>query len=320
MLFLQLEKGNMKILITGGAGFIGSHLAEALLKAKHEVHIIDNLYSGFRDNVPADAVFYEYDISSPETQALIAEERYSVIFHQAAQLDVRKSVSDPTFDAHVNIIGTINLLESAVKAGTEKFIFASSGGTVYGEQDFFPAEENHPLRPVAPYGISKASVEMYLHFYQMAYGLNYVTLRYGNVYGPRQSPHGEAGVIAIFADKMLNNTQPTINGTGLQTRDYIYVKDVVYANLAALQCEKSGIYNIGTGIETNVVQIFDLINQQLGQTFERQFGEAKKGEQFRSVISPKKAWLELGWIPQYPLEKGMKETIDWFKNKHSQAT
>lgn len=306
----------MKILVTGGAGFIGSHLADALILARHEVHVVDNLYSGFEDNIPANAVFHPLDIRSSEAHDLLIREKYDIIIHQAAQLDVRKSVADPVFDAQINIVGTLNLLEGARLAGTQQIIFASSGGTVYGEQDAFPADETHAIRPISPYGIAKATVEMYLHYYFVQYGLKYISLRYANVYGPRQSPHGEAGVVAIFADKILNKTQPHINGTGLQTRDYVYIKDVVKANLAAINAEKSGCYNIGTGIETSVVQLFDAINEQLKGGFEKQFAPAKSGEQFRSVITPKKAYLDLGWIPEFPLAKGIQETMRWFKDQH----
>lgn len=305
----------MKILITGGAGFIGSWLAEALLERGHETFIIDDLSTGFAANLPTGATFLQADICDSAALQWALEVRPEVVFHQAAQLDVRKSVADPVFDAKVNVVGTLGLLETCVKAGVRKVIFASSGGTVYGEPESLPTDESHPLRPLSPYGIAKASAEMYLEYYRVQYGLNYVALRYGNVYGPRQNPHGEAGVIAIFAQKLLAGQQPTINGTGEQTRDYVHVSDVVAANLAALEHAGSGVFNIGTGAETNVVQLFDRLNELAGGPFGRIFGPAKPGEQRRCALDCVLAERELGWRPRVSLHEGLADTFAWFRER-----
>jgi UDP-glucose 4-epimerase len=307
----------MNVLVSGGAGFIGSWLAEALLDRGHSVWIVDDLSTGFRHNVPAAAHFLEADLCSSEAQDWIRAARPEVVFHQAAQLDVRKSVADPVFDARVNILGTLYLLESCVATGVRQFIFASSGGTVYGEPEAIPVPENHPICPVSPYGIAKASVEMYLDYYQQQYGLTTCSLRYGNVYGPRQNPHGEAGVVAIFAQKLLAGQQPVINGTGEQTRDYVYVHDVVAANLAAFDRSACGAFNIGTGIETNVVQIFEHLNALAGYPVERVHGPAKAGEQQRVALDCALASRELGWHAEVDLESGLRETFAWFQRYHT---
>ncbi len=224
----------MKILVTGGAGFIASHIADAFIEEGHSVHILDNLSSGFEKNINPKASFIKADIRDKSLSKIFEKEKFDVINHHAAQMDVRRSVADPAFDAEINILGTINLLQNAVKYKVSKFMFASTGGAIYGEQEYFPADEKHPTAPLSPYGISKLSVEKYLFFYKAQYDLNYSILRYANIYGPRQNPHGEAGVVAIFSKKLLNGEQPVINGEGKQTRDYTFVKDVVKANLLAL--------------------------------------------------------------------------------------
>lgn len=307
----------MKILITGGAGFIGSQIAEAYLQAGHEVHIMDNLATGKRENIPASARFIEMDITDPAVADVLAEERYEVISHHAAQIDVRKSVADPMFDARVNILGGINLVENGLKHGLKKVIFASSGGTVYGEQHTFPATEQHSCKPISPYGIAKLSFEQYLYYYHTCFGLDYAALRYANVYGPRQNPHGEAGVVAIFISKILSGVQAMINGDGLQTRDYVFVEDLVRANVLALGNIPTGAYNIGTAIETNVVEVFDAVNAALGNRFERKHAEAKTGEQKRSVLDYGHTKSILGWQPEIDFEAGIAKTVAWFQAKHS---
>lgn len=306
----------MKILATGGAGFIASHVVDALIEKRHEIIVVDNLYCGFEKNINPKAKFHKLDIGDPEIQNLVAEFKPEVVIHHAAQMDVRKSVSDPMFDATTNVIGSLNLLEACRKNGVRKFMFSSTGGAIYGEQDYFPADEEHPLRPLSPYGITKLCLEKYLFYYKEVFGLEHVILRYGNIYGPRQNPHGEAGVIAIFIKKILAGEQPVINGPGTQTRDYTYVGDVVQANLLALDYKKSGIFNVGTGIETDVNRLFTVINQALGNPAKEIHAEAKAGEQQRSVLSTRKISEELGWSQKMSLEEGLKITVEWFKSHH----
>ncbi len=306
----------MKILITGGAGFIGSNIADSYLELGHEVVIVDNLVTGRRENVPEKATFYEMDICDEGIKEVFDKERPDIVNHHAAQMDVRKSVEDPIYDATVNVLGGLNILQNCVRTGVKKFIFASTGGAIYGEQDYFPADENHPLRPLSPYGITKLTTEKYLYFYNQTHGLTYTVLRYANVYGPRQNPHGEAGVVAIFTQKILNGEQPIINGDGLQTRDYVFVGDVVKANELVLEKGDNRIYNIGTGVETNVNELFTKIVKYTGKTVPEKHGPAKPGEQKRSVISSELIFRELGWKPTMPLDEGIRLTVEYFK-QHS---
>jgi len=303
----------MKALVTGGAGFIGSHVADALLAAGHTVHIIDNMSGGKPENVPSDAVLHEVDIRSSEASEICRREGFEVIFHHAAQMDVRKSVADPAFDAEVNIIGFLSLMEAA-RGSLRKIVFASTGGAIYGEPDYTPQDESHPVRPLSPYGITKLATEKYLFFYKESYGIDYVALRYGNVYGPRQNPHGEAGVVAIFAQRMLRGEDAWINGSGRQTRDYVYVGDVVRANMAALAYDKSGIFNVGTGIETDVNYLFRTVRTLTNSDIEERHAEAKPGEQMRSVLGCDLAASTLGWEPKMPIADGLRETVAWFSN------
>ncbi|RMF61582.1 MAG: SDR family oxidoreductase [Calditrichaeota bacterium] len=306
----------MKVLITGGAGFIGSHIADRYLEMGHEVVIVDNLVTGQRENIPPAAKFYQVDIVDAEAlSSVFQKEKPEIVSHQAAQMDVRKSVEDPVYDATVNVLGGINLMQNCIKYGVKKFIFASTGGAIYGEQDYFPADESHPLRPLSPYGITKLTTEKYLYFYNQTYGLTYTVLRYANVYGPRQNPHGEAGVVAIFTSKILKDEQPIINGDGKQTRDYVYVADVVKANELALKNGDNQIYNVGTGIETDVNTLFRKIVESIGKPVEEVHGPAKAGEQKRSVLDYSKIKKEMGWEPTYTLEKGLQETVAFFKAK-----
>ena len=306
----------MKTLVTGGAGFIGSWLSESLIAAGHEVFVLDDLSTGFLENVPKRATFHLGDLAATETADWIEAQRFEVVYHQAAQLDVRKSVADPVFDAQVNIVGSLRLLEACQKSGVKQVIFASSGGTVYGEPEHMPTSEEHAIRPLSPYGIAKSAVEMYLDYYHKQYGLRYVSLRYANVYGPRQNPHGEAGVIAIFSQKLIRKAQPVVNGDGLQTRDYVFVNDVVEANLKALNYPDSVCINIGTGIETNVNQLFDRLNELAGTPFVREHGPAKAGEQKRSSLSFEKAKEVLDWEPKVSLHTGLQETYEWFHQRY----
>jgi len=303
----------LNILVTGGAGFIASHIADAFIESGHNVTIIDNLTTGREENINPKAKFFKVDIRD-DLSKIFEEGKFDVINHHAAQIDVRRSVSDPIYDAGVNILGTLNLLQNSVKYRVKKFMFASTGGAVYGEQDYFPADENHKQQPLSPYGISKLAVEKYLYFYKEVHGLRYTILRYANIYGPRQNPLGEAGVVCIFLDKILAGEQPIINGSGEQTRDYVYVKDVVKANLLTLNEEDSEIYNVGTGIETSVNELFRLINQNFNNSIKEVHGPAKPGEQMRSVITSEKLFKKFGWKPSTKLEDGLKETIDYYKS------
>ena len=307
----------MNILVTGGAGFIASHIADAYIAEGHHVVIVDNLSTGFLENVPPEAKFYQLDIRSEKLEDVFQKEKIDIVNHLAAQMDVRKSVSDPKFDASINVIGGLNIFESAKKHRVKKIIFSSTGGAIYGEQDYFPADEQHPLRPLSPYGITKLTTEKYLFYYKAVYGINHIILRYANVYGPRQNPHGEAGVVAIFCNKLLRGDQPVINGDGKQTRDYTFVKDVVKANVLALSYEDSNIFNIGTGIETDVNTLFLELHRSLNPSCPEQHAPAKAGEQQRSVISYKKIEKELGWNPSVPIEEGLRMTAEFFKQKFS---
>lgn len=305
----------MNILITGGAGFIASHIADAFIAEGHHIVIVDDMSGGVKENINSGAKFYQLDIRSEKIEEIFRNEKIDIVCHHAAQMDVRRSVSDPQFDASVNVLGGLNLFENARKYGVKKILFSSTGGAIYGEQDYFPADEMHPLRPLSPYGITKLCTEKYIFYYKAVYGIDHVILRYANVYGPRQNPHGEAGVVAIFCDKLLKGEQPFINGDGKQTRDYVFVGDVVKANLLALQYTGSTIYNIGTGIESDVNMIFSELRKHLNPSCPEQHAPAKAGEQQRSVISSKKIESELGWRPQMRVEQGLRQTAEYFKKK-----
>lgn len=303
----------MKILVTGGAGFIASQIADAYIKEGHNVFILDNLSTGFEKNINPKAHFIKSDISSPLIIELFEKEKFDVVNHHAAQIDVRKSVSDPVYDANTNILGTINLLQACIKTGVKKFMFASTGGAVYGEQEYFPADENHPTNPVSPYGITKLAIEKYLYFYKIEYGLSYTILRYANVYGPRQNPFGEAGVVAIFTNKLLKGENPIINGDGKQTRDYVFVEDVVKANVITLTDDDSDIFNIGTGVETSVNELFTMLNSIAGEIAKEKHGPAPKGEQARSVITSDKLFNKFNWKPSTKIDEGLNKTFEYFK-------
>jgi UDP-glucose 4-epimerase len=309
--------GSMKVLVTGGAGFIGSHLVDRLVQEGHEVVVVDNLVTGKRRNINRAARFYKSDIQSWRLERVFRNERPNVVMHLAAQMDVRKSVEDPMFDAQVNVLGTLNVLQQSVKHGVRKVIFSSSGGAIYGEQEIYPAPESHVTRPLSPYGLSKLCGEQYLSYYQRISGLQAVSLRYANVYGPRQDPEGEAGVVAIFIQKMLNNEQAVINGNGRQTRDFVFVEDVVEANLAVMGQETQGTYNVGTGVETSINDLFRILIQHTGSTCKEVHGPAKKGEQARSVIDNTKLRHELSWEPKADLSGGLKKTVEYFRERLS---
>ncbi len=305
----------MNILVTGGAGFIGSNLADALLERGHRVSIIDNLSTGRRENLPSAAEFFELDIASPVVDKVFERGKFEVIFHLAAQMDVRKSVENPANDAAINIIGGINLLQAAAKHKVRKLVFSSTGGAIYGEQEEFPATETHAANPLSPYGISKLAFEKYLFFYNLQHGLSYVSLRYANVYGPRQNSEGEAGVVAIFCTRLLQGEKAVIYGDGLQTRDFVFVDDVVRANLLAMNFPSSMAFNVGTGIETDINVLFEKIKSCAGSSQPRINLEPKPGEQRRSCISYEKIKKFLSWEPEVGLDKGIEKTVAYFKEK-----
>jgi UDP-glucose 4-epimerase len=305
---------SLKVLVTGGAGFIGSNIVDLLIENDMSVVVVDNLSSGKLENVNDRAKFYKCDIRERRIFEVIEIENPEVVIHNAAQISVRNSVEDPENDASINILGSINLFEACRKHNVKKIIFASSGGTVYGEQVAFPADEEHQTKPICPYGVAKLSVEKYLYYYYVIFGIKYIALRYANVYGPRQDPHGEAGVVAIFSEKILAGDQPIINGDGKQTRDYVYVGDAALANLLAINSNFVGELNIGTGIETNVIEIFNILRDISGrEDLSELHGPAKEGEQRRSVLSYKKAKEILGWQPQVKINEGLLMTFNWFR-------
>ena len=302
----------MKILVTGGAGFIGSHVADALLADGHDVHILDDLSSGKKANLPDGATFHKGDIRSAKVEGLFEQHQFEALYHLAAQMDVRKSVEDPGFDAEVNVLGFLNLMEAGRENGLKKVVFSSTGGAIYGEPEYAPQDEEHALKPISPYGITKLVAEKYLHFYHLQHGLQYVALRYANVYGPRQDAHGDAGVVAIFSRAFLSGEQPQIYGDGEQTRDYVFVEDVVRANVAALQLDEPEIVNVGTAEETTVNELFRQIRDLAGSDAEEQHAAARPGEQQRSVIDPSKAERVLDWTPAFALNNGLAKTVRWF--------
>ncbi len=305
----------MKALVTGGAGFIGSHMTDLLIDEGWDVAVIDDLSSGKTANVNAKASFYEMDITADGVKDVFEKEKPKVVFHFAAQISVADSVRNPIKDARTNIIGAVNLLEACAATGAEKFVFSSSGGTVYGEVPGAPATEDTVFAPFAPYGITKMALEYYLKFYLVQYGLKYTALRYSNVFGPRQDPHGEAGVVAIFARAMLEGKTPTINGDGSCTRDYVYVKDVAKANFACVDKGHNEAYNVGTGVTTDVNQIYAAIAEAIGFKSPANNGPARAGDLKRSVLDISKAKRELGWEPEFTLKTGIAPTVDFFREQ-----
>ena len=305
----------MNILVTGGAGFIGSHIVDQFVGEGHRVSVIDDLSTGKRKQVHRKAAFYKLDVRSPRVEEVFKKERPLVIVHLAAQMNVRKATEDPVFDAEVNIMGILRVLESAVRYGARRILFVSSGGTVYGEQETFPASESHPTRPLSPYGISKLTCEYYLEYYRHVAGLKYVALRLANVYGPRQNSGGEAGVVAVFTQQMLAGEQPRINGNGFQTRDYVYVGDVVEAVRAVFSQPVEGVFNVGTGIETTVNEIFTRLKDLTNSECREIHGPAKKGEQMRSALDASKLEKETDWTLSVSLSQGLDETVKFFQQQ-----
>lgn len=303
----------MKVMVTGGAGFIGSHVVDALVAAGHDVCVVDDLSTGRAANVNSAARFYQVDIRSADLAEVFAAERPQAVSHQAARANVRESMDKPLLYADVNVLGSLNVLECCRKHGVRKVIYASTGGASYGEPQQLPAPEDHPVNPLDPYGASKHHVEHYLYLYRYNYGLEYTILRYPNVFGPRQDPHGEAGVVAIFTGQMLTGGQPVINGTGEQERDFVYVSDVARANLIATERGDGGTYNIGSGAGTSVNQIYDRLAALTGYTAPPVHGPGKQGEVFKIYLDATRARQELGWAPQVPLDDGLARTVAFFK-------
>ncbi len=304
----------MRILVTGGAGFIGSHVVDKFLEAGHKVTVVDDLSRGHRTNLNPQAKFYQVDIRSQALREIFEREKPEVVDHHAAQVDVRRSMTDPIFDAQVNVLGSLNLLECARACGVRKVIYISSGGAIYGEPVTLPCTEEHPIQPLCPYGASKYIMERYLYLYKQNYGLDYTVLRYGNVYGPRQDSSGEAGVVAIFADQMLNGQPPVINGSGEQERDFVYVGDCAHANVLALDRGSGRAYNLAAGRGTSINQIFAMLKRLTNYDGEPVYGPAKAGETFRIYLDAERAREELAWQPEVALQEGLKHTVAYFRN------
>jgi UDP-glucose 4-epimerase len=310
----------VKILVTGGAGFIGSHVVDTFIANGYQVVIVDDLSTGRASNLNPAATFYKLDIRSPQLAEIFEKERPDVVDHHAAQMDVRRSVVDPLFDADVNIRGSINVIECARNFGVKRLVYISTGGAVYGEPEYLPCDENHPIKPICPYGASKHTVEHYLFMYEVMYGLKYTVIRYPNVYGPRQDPRGEAGVVAIFTGLMLADKQTNINGDGAQERDFVYVGDCARANLLAVtNTNGSGIYNLGTGQGTTVNEIFDSLKSITGYSLSAIHQPPKLGETRRIFLDASKAFRELGWAPTVKIEDGLRSTVEYFKTAEQVA-
>ena len=309
----------MKILVTGGAGFIASHVTQAYLDQGHEVVVVDDLSTGYRHNLDPRARFYKLDIRDPQLAEIFANEQPDLVNHHAAQISVPLSIEDPQFDASVNVLGFINILQCCVKYRVKKVIYISSGGAIYGEADEYPTTENYHPTPLSVYAINKMAGEHYLHLYHHQYGLNYTVLRYANVYGPRQVSHGEAGVVSIFIEKLLQGLIPTVYAYPDEPegmiRDYVFVADVVRANLLALHEGNNDRFNIGTCVETTTTQLYNTIQWKLGLDVPPHRGEARKGDLRRSMLDYSKAYRVLGWSPIYNLEDGVKETIAYFQKQ-----
>jgi UDP-glucose 4-epimerase len=307
---------HVRILVTGGAGFIGSHVVDGFRAAGHQVAVVDDLSTGSRDNLAPDVRLYERDIRDPNLEQVFSEFRPDVIDHHAAQSNVPASVSDPVYDASVNVLGGLNLLRLSAIFGVRKFVYISSGGAMYGEPDpaRIPVPEDAPVRPLSPYGASKQALEAWLGVYQRTFGLDYTVLRYANIYGPRQGIREEGAVVAVFATRMAAHDTLTIDGTGEQTRDFVYVGDCVTANVAALECGSGEAFNIGTGTETSIRQIFDLMADISGYARQPTYGPARKGDVMRIALDPTKAAAHLGWRAAMPLRDGLVKTYQFFQN------
>lgn len=302
-----------RALVTGGAGFLGSHLVDRLVREGSQVVVVDNLSTGRREHVNPAAGFYELDICSPELAEVFRKERPTAVFHLAAQTSVVRSMEDPNGDARSNILGSLNVFQRSLEFGVDQVIYSSTGGALYGEPQRLPCDESHPVLPLSPYGASKYAAEVYLHTLSVTGGLRYTILRYGNVYGPRQDPLGEAGVVAIFAERMLRDADVVIYGDGNQERDFVYVDDAVEANILALGEKESGVYNIGTGRGASVNRVFEHLKRLIGYKGKPKHDPPRKGEVYRVYLDVRKAKRELGWAPKVDLETGLALTVDYFR-------
>ncbi len=302
-----------RILVTGGAGFIGSHVVDAFVKAGHKVSIVDDLSTGREGNINKKATFHNISINDSRLEDVIKKEKPDIVSHLAAQISVKVSMQDPMNDAQTNVLGSLNLLNICHKYGVKRFIFSSTGGALYGEPSYLPCDEEHPIQPLSGYGVAKRSLELYLLAFGPIWNLPFVILRYANVYGPRQDPFGEAGVVAIFARRMLKGEPLTINGIGKQSRDFVYVSDVVNANVAALEKGTGGLYNIGTGKGTSVNEIYAHLQKVTGYKLKAQHGPAIPGEVGNIYLKSAKAKKELAWAPSVPLNEGLRKTVEYFR-------
>jgi UDP-glucose 4-epimerase len=307
-----MNSKKLSILVTGGAGFIGSNVVDGFIDAGHDVTVIDDLSTGNKNFINPKADFIKMDICDKKIETIFKKKKFDLVNHHAAQIDVRKSVSEPSYDAKINIMGSLNVLDNAVKYNCKKFIFISSGGVMYGEC-IEPKNENSLCMPISPYGISKLTIENYVKFYSRTYGLNYTIFRYGNVYGPRQNPKGEAGVVAIFSDRMLSNDNVLIFGTGNQKRDYVYVKDIVMFNVAALDRGNGETINVGTGIPTSVNQLVDYMSKIYGYKKKPVYEQARAGELESSLLDITKLKNIFGTLPKYDMQKGLSEVANYYK-------
>jgi UDP-glucose 4-epimerase len=308
------EVAQMKVLVTGGAGFIGSHVVDACIEAGHDVSVVDDLSTGKQANVNVAAHFYQADLRDVAALERVFErERPEAVCHLAAKANVRESMAKPVLYAEVNIIGSLNLLQLARQYGAKKVVYASTGGACYGEPVYLPADEQHPINPLDPYGASKHHVEHYLYLYRLHFGIDYVVLRFPNVYGPRQDPHGEAGVVAIWTAQMMAGKEARIYGSGDQERDFVYVADIARANVLALEKGSGLIANLGSGVGTSINQLFDLLKQSTGYAGSRAYAPAKQGEVFKSFITNQVAREELGWEPTVSLQEGLDRTVAYFR-------
>lgn len=309
----------MRVLVTGGAGFIASHVVDGYVERGHEVTVVDDLSSGRRENVNSRAELIVADLRDKATVEKLRKHQFDLINHHAAQIDVRVSVADPAADAELNIVATLRIFQAFIDQGVKKIVFASSGGAAYGEPQFAPQTEEHPVAPVSPYGCAKLAIDQYLGYYRAVHGMQSVSLRYGNVYGPRQRKDGEAGVVAIFGGALLDGAPVRINGTGEQTRDYVYVEDVMRANMAVSENDFAGIFNVGTGVETSVNDLFETLRRTIGSNAKAEHAPAKAGEQMRSVLDGGKLRRAAKLPEPVTLEEGIRRTVEWMRSEPSPA-